>query len=96
MVDVGIGFGKTTEHNLKLLRALQSFTKWGRPLVLGVSRKSFIGQLMGAKEFAARLPGALACVCWAVAAGAHVIRTHDVSATRQAMRMTEAILAAKT
>jgi len=61
MLDVGIGFGKTVEHNLQLLRALPSFTKWDRPLVLGVSRKGFIGQLTGAKDLGARLSGSLAC-----------------------------------
>jgi len=96
MLDVGIGFGKTVEHNLKLLQSLRSFTKWDRPLVLGVSRKSFIGQITGAKDLASRLPGSLACACWAIAAGAQIIRTHDVAATRQAIRMTEAILNAQT
>ena len=92
MFDVGIGFGKTLEHNLQLLAALRSFTKLERPLLLGVSRKSFIGQLIPAAA-AARLPGALACACLAVEAGVQIIRTHDVAETVQAVRMTEAILA---
>jgi dihydropteroate synthase len=92
ILDVGIGFGKTAQHNLQLLRAMRDFTKWGRPLMVGVSRKGFIGQLSGAKEVAARLPGSLACACWAIAAGVQIIRTHDVAATRAAIRMTEAIL----
>ena len=95
MLDVGIGFGKNAGHNLELLFGLRSFTKWDRPLLLGVSRKSFIGKLRGASDVAGRLPGSLACASWAVAAGAQIIRTHDVAATRQAVRMTEAILAAK-
>jgi len=92
--DVGIGFGKTVEHNLQLLAALGSFTKLERPLLLGVSRKSFIGKLVAAAA-AERLPGSLACACLAVEAGVQIIRTHDVAETVQAVRMTEAILAQK-
>jgi dihydropteroate synthase len=92
MLDPGIGFGKTVKHNLQLLGAMRSFSSLERPLLLGVSRKSFIGTLLGA-ELAARLPGALACACLAVAAGVQIIRAHDVAETVQAIRMTEAILA---
>ena len=92
MLDPGIGFGKTVKHNLQLLGAMGSFASLERPLLLGVSRKSFIGTLLGA-ELAARLPGALACACLAVAAGVQIIRAHDVAETVQAIRMTEAILA---
>ena len=93
VLDVGIGFGKTVEHNLQLLAALRSFKTLRRPLLLGVSRKSFIGKLLGA-EVAARLPASLACASLAVAAGVQIIRTHDVAETVQAVRMTEAIVAA--
>lgn len=89
--DVGIGFGKTLEHNLQLLSALRSFTTLERPVLLGVSRKSFIGALTGA-NVAERLPGSLACACLAVAADVQIIRTHDVIETVQAIRVTEAIL----
>ena len=89
--DVGIGFGKTLEHNLQLLATLRSFTKLGRPVLLGVSRKSFIGALSGA-GVAERLPGSLACACLAIEAGVQIIRTHDVAETIQAVRLTEAIL----
>ncbi|MCC6820686.1 MAG: dihydropteroate synthase, partial [Verrucomicrobia subdivision 3 bacterium] len=92
--DVGIGFGKTVEHNLQLLAALRSFTKLERPVLLGVSRKSFIGQVVPAAA-AARLPGSLACACLAVEMGVQIIRTHDVAETMQAVRLTEAILAQK-
>lgn len=92
ILDPGIGFGKTPDHNLQLLAAVGSFSAFGRPLLVGVSRKSFIGKLVGA-EVAARLPGALACASQAVAAGARIIRAHDVAETVQAVRMTEAILA---
>jgi len=91
VLDIGIGFGKTVEHNLQLLRGLTSFRKQGRPLLLGVSRKSFIGRLTGA-DVEARLPGSLAGACWAVAQGVQLLRTHDVAATAQAVRLTEALL----
>ena len=89
--DVGIGFGKTLEHNLQLLAAMRSFTKLGRPLLLGVSRKSFIGALTGA-GIEERVAGSLACTCLAVEAGVQIIRTHDMAETVQAVRVTEAIL----
>jgi dihydropteroate synthase len=89
--DVGIGFGKTLEHNLQLLAALRDFTKLGRPLLLGVSRKSFIGALTGA-GVDERLPGSLAATCLAIESGVQIIRTHDVAETIQAVRTTEAIL----
>ena len=92
ILDPGIGFGKTLEHNLKLLATLRGFVEIRRPLVLGVSRKSFIGKLLGA-ELGARLPAALACACLAVEAGVQIIRAHDVAETLQAVRMAEAILA---
>jgi dihydropteroate synthase len=89
--DPGIGFGKTVEQNLQLLAELRSFTKLKRPLLLGVSRKSFIGKLSGAKVNE-RLPASLACASLAVAGGVQIIRTHDVAETVQAVRMTEAVL----
>ena len=92
VLDVGIGFGKTVEHNLQLLGGLGHFREYQRPLLLGVSRKAFIAQITGAENIAERLPGSLACACSAVQAGAQIIRTHDVAATRRALRMTEAIL----
>jgi dihydropteroate synthase len=92
ILDVGIGFGKTLEHNLQLLGALSNFTKLERPLLLGVSRKYFIAKLLGA-ELSGRLPASLACASLAVEAGVQIVRTHDVSETAQAIRMTEAILA---
>jgi dihydropteroate synthase len=89
--DPGIGFGKTPEHNLQLLAGLRSFTYLQRPLLLGVSRKSFVGKLTGA-EVENRLPASLACATLAVASGIQIIRTHDVAETIQAVRMAEAIL----
>ncbi|HTD85245.1 MAG TPA: dihydropteroate synthase, partial [Candidatus Binatia bacterium] len=92
ILDVGIGFGKTVEHNLQLLAALNAFTKWKRPVLLGASRKGFIGRITGAEQPAERLAGSLACACWGVAAGANVIRAHDVAETRQGIEMTQRIL----
>jgi dihydropteroate synthase len=93
VLDAGFGFGKTLAHNLQLLGAWAAFTKWQRPLMLGVSRKSFVGRVTGVNAAEARLAGSLACAVWAVARGANLVRTHDVAATRQALRMVEAILA---
>ena len=90
--DVGIGFGKSLEHNLLLLGALRSFTKLERPILVGVSRKSFLGRLTGV-EASGRLPAALAFTCLAVEAGVQLIRTHDVAETVQAVRATEAVMA---
>jgi dihydropteroate synthase len=94
VLDVGIGFGKNLEHNLALLAGLKTFTKWRRPLLVGVSRKSFIGQLLGA-DVPDRLPASLACAVLAVGGGAQIIRTHDVAETLQAVRMAEAIYSRK-
>ncbi|MST94399.1 MAG: dihydropteroate synthase [Pedosphaera sp.] len=91
VLDPGIGFGKSLEHNLQLLAGLNQFTKWGHPLLIGVSRKSFLGGI-GGGEAGGRLPGSLAGACWAVAQGAQIIRAHDVAATVQAVRVTGAIL----
>jgi dihydropteroate synthase len=90
-LDVGIGFGKRLEDNLQLLARLRAFTKWQRPLVLGASRKSFLGQMSGV-SLPERLPSSLACACWAAQQGAGIIRTHDVAATRQALGLTGALM----
>jgi dihydropteroate synthase len=87
---VGIGFGKTANHNLQLLGSLARFRVHERPLLLGVSRKTFIGKLTGAEPHE-RGPGSLACAVWAVMNGVQIIRTHDVAATVQGLRMIEEI-----
>lgn len=92
ILDPGIGFGKTLDHNLRLLGCVRSFTALKRPLLIGVSRKSFLGKRLG-PDLRARLPGALACASQAVAAGVQIIRAHDVAETVSAVRMTEAIVA---
>ncbi len=91
-LDVGIGFGKALEHNLELLGRMATFRQLGRPLVIGVSRKSFLGRLTGA-PVDGRLPGALAVSCLARASGVEIFRTHDVSETAQALRVAEVVLA---
>ena len=90
VLDPGIGFGKTVEHNLALLAALERFTKMKRPLLVGASRKSFIGHLTNT-EVNDRLPGSLACACRAAQAGASVVRVHDVKETVQALHTWESI-----
>ena len=92
ILDPGIGFGKTIEHNILLLAGLRDFARFNRPLLIGVSRKSFLAQKREVAPLG-RLPAGLACACLAVEAGAQIIRTHDVAATVQAVRMTEAIVA---
>jgi dihydropteroate synthase len=92
ILDPGIGFGKTVEHNLALLAGLKTFTKWRRPLLVGVSRKSFLEKI-GGPDAQSRLPASLACAALAVAGGANLIRTHDVAETVQAVRMAEALMA---
>lgn len=90
-IDPGIGFGKSQEHNLEILKNLGKILELKKPILLGVSRKSFIGDILGlpADE---RLEGSLAATALGVAKGASIIRTHDVGATRNAVRVAEAII----
>ena len=90
--DPGIGFGKTVEHNLALLRRLGSLRVEGRPLVLGVSRKSFIGKLLDDMTMERRLWPTVALTTLGRASGAEVFRVHDVRPNVEALRMTEAVL----
>jgi len=90
-LDPGIGFGKTVEHNLELLRRLGELRDLGRPLVIGTSRKSFIGTLTG-REVGDRLGGTIAANVLPLIAGADVLRVHDVREMREALITTEAIL----
>lgn len=87
MVDPGIGFGKTAAHNLALLRRLSLFHDLGVPLLLGVSRKRFIGTIGGEDRAERRMPGSVAVALAGVAQGAQVLRVHDVAETRQALRL---------
>ena len=90
-LDPGIGFGKTLEHSLTLLRDLPRLSLLGRPILVGVSRKSVIGRILG-RDVHERLYGALGLAALAVRDGARIIRTHDVAATCDAVRCVTAVL----
>jgi len=90
-LDPGIGFGKTLEHNLALLRALPELAEYGFPVLVGVSRKRFIGDISGEPEPRERLGGSIAAALQCVARGASVVRVHDVAATVQALAVWGAI-----
>jgi dihydropteroate synthase len=92
VLDPGIGFGKTAAHNLELLSRLAEITALGSPLLVGVSRKRFIGAVTGVENPAERLAGSLAAAVAARSAGAVLVRAHDVRATREALAVTDAIL----
>lgn len=93
LADPGIGFGKTTAHNLDLLRGLSLFHGLGCPLLIGVSRKRFIGEIGQAPEASARVHGSIAVALAAVAQGAQILRVHDVAETRQAFSLHHAVTA---
>jgi len=90
-VDPGIGFGKTLAHNLELLRRVGELRELGPPLVIGTSRKSFIGKI-DASPVEERIGGSIATAVLAAADGADVLRVHDVAETAQALRVAEAVL----
>ncbi len=91
VVDPGIGFGKTVTHNLQLLEQIALFQGLGCPVLLGASRKSFIGKLSRGEPAKARLPGSLAAVLFALQRGVQIIRVHDVAETRQAVDVWQAM-----
>jgi dihydropteroate synthase len=91
MFDPGIGFGKTQDHNLALLRGLSLFHGLGCPIILGTSRKRFIGAIGRAEAADARAPGSIATALAGVAQGVQVTRVHDVAETRQALRLWQAM-----
>lgn len=90
-LDPGIGFGKTVDHNLELLRRLGELRKLGRPIVIGTSRKTFIGKITG-RDVDQRLGGTIASSVLALVEGAEIFRVHDVAEARQALGVAEAIL----
>jgi dihydropteroate synthase len=90
-LDPGIGFGKTAEHNLELLRRLDELVAIGRPLVIGTSRKSFLGRLTG-RDVDDRVPGTIATNVLALAKGARIFRVHDVAPVRDALTVAAATL----
>ncbi len=92
IVDPGIGFGKTLEHNLTLLRDLPRFVALGRPVLIGASRKRFIAALDQGAEVGDRLGGSVATALFAAQHGAQILRVHDVAETRQALTVQTALL----
>jgi dihydropteroate synthase len=91
IVDPGLGFGKTLEHNVTLLKGLALMHDLGAPILLGASRKRFIGTLSGVREPGARLAGSLAVALHAAAQGAQILRVHDVAETVQALALWRAL-----
>jgi dihydropteroate synthase len=92
-LDPGIGFGKTVEHNLDLLRRLDEIVAIGRPVVVGTSRKSFLGKLAGGRPEGERLPGTIATNVLALERGASVFRVHDVAPVADALKVAAATVA---
>jgi dihydropteroate synthase len=90
VVDPGIGFGKRIEHNLQLLRNLERIVALGFPVMIGVSRKSTIGQITG-RDLPERVYGSVALAALAAERGVHIIRVHDVAATRDALAVQQAL-----
>ena len=94
-LDPGIGFGKRSEHSIAMLNALPQLVAWGFPVLVGVSRKRFIGEITGVREPAARLSGTLGANVAALAKGARIFRVHDVRAAREALDVAWAIFQGK-
>jgi dihydropteroate synthase len=90
-IDPGIGFGKNLEHNLELMRRIDAFLDLGRPVLVGPSRKRFIGTIVGVPEDE-RVEGTIGAVAWLVSRGAHVVRVHDVREVVRAVRVIDAIV----
>ncbi|MBY8974929.1 dihydropteroate synthase [Rhodobacteraceae bacterium NNCM2] len=91
IVDPGIGFGKTLDHNIALIRGLAVFHALGCPILLGVSRKRFIGTISGQAEASRRAPGSIAAGLWGIGQGAQILRVHDVAETAEALRVWQAL-----
>jgi dihydropteroate synthase len=91
IIDPGIGFGKTFEHNLKIVKNLKEFTRLGRPVAIGVSRKAFIGKILGDVPPSERLEGTLAAVAISIFNGANIVRVHDVKETAKVCKVADAI-----
>jgi len=90
-VDPGIGFSKRSEHSLRVLASLERLVAWGHPVVVGASRKRFVGELSGVREPAARVHGSVGAAIAAFDRGARILRVHDVAATRQALDVASAV-----
>jgi dihydropteroate synthase len=90
-IDPGIGFGKNLEHNLALLRSIGAFRGLGVPVLVGVSRKRFVGELSGVDDPSQRLEGSVAAAVWCASQGVWMVRVHDVGPTVRALRVVDAI-----
>jgi dihydropteroate synthase len=90
IIDPGIGFGKSAEGNLVILKNLDKFLELGYPVLVGASRKAFIGKALGL-TVDERLEGSIAAACYAVLNGADIVRVHDVIETRRAIKIIESI-----
>ncbi len=93
VIDPGIGFGKTVGHNLELLRGLPQLARCGRPILIGTSRKSFIGKTLNRENPSERRAGSLGTAAWAVMRGAHILRVHDVIDTCDVCGLVDTLLA---
>lgn len=91
IIDPGIGFGKTFEHNLQIIKNLKEFTKLGRPIAIGVSRKAFIGKILGDVPPSERLEGTAAAVAISIFNGANIVRVHDVKEIAKVAKVTDSI-----
>jgi dihydropteroate synthase len=91
LIDPGIGFGKTLKHNLLLLKHIDRFVATGYPVLVGTSRKRFIGKITGREQPADRVFGTAATVAWCAAAGVSIVRVHDVAQMRDVIKVTQAI-----
>ena len=92
ILDPGIGFGKTAEHNLTILRRLPEFAALGYPLLVGASRKRFIGRVLGGDDPMDRVEGTSAAIALSIAGGADIVRVHDVAQMARVVRMSDAIV----
>jgi len=91
MIDPGIGFGKTFDHNLQIIRDLGELLKLGHPVVIGVSRKAFLGKILGDAPPSERLEGTAAAVAISIFNGAHIVRVHDVREMARVARVADAV-----
>jgi dihydropteroate synthase len=96
LIDPGLGFGKTTVHNLEILRNLGAFRSLGRPVVVGASRKRFLGEILGIDDPQGRDAATAAATVMATAAGAHIVRVHRVGLNRDAARLARAVFGPRT
>ena len=91
IIDPGIGFGKTAEHNLEIINRLREFEVLKRPILVGPSRKSFIGKILN-KDVQERIFGTAAAVALSIAQGAHIVRMHDIGQMRNVADVCDAII----